>query len=218
MTKASCPRIAPFPFAALPHDPAHPDRSAYPEPPDERECLALWDKYGMLPNIRSHSLLVANIATALAKRALELGIETDVAATRAAGLLHDIAKTWSLEHGGGHAILGASWTVQETRHYGIAQGVILHVHWPWPLPEGTGICCLPIFIIYADKRVRHDQCVSLDERFSDLIARYGRTEAIREDIRQSQRQAELIEKSLSRELKWNLHEDSFDSWRLVKRA
>lgn len=213
-----CPPIAPFPFALLPQDPVQPDRRAYPEPPDERQCFALWDKYKMLPNIRSHSLLVAHIATTLAARALEVGIETDVAATRAAGLLHDIAKTWSLEHGGSHAILGASWTMQETRHYGIAQGVILHVHWPWPLPEGATICCLPIFVIYADKRVRHDKCVSLEQRFEDLITRYGKTGEIRANIRKSQRQAELIEQALSRELKWDLHENSFDSGRLVERT
>lgn len=213
-----CPPIAPFPFALLPQDPVQPDRRAYPKPPDERQCFALWDKYKMLPNIRSHSLLVAHIATALAERALEVGIETDVAATRAAGLLHDIAKTWSLEHGGSHAILGASWTIQETRHYGIAQGVILHVHWPWPLPEGAAICCLPIFVIYADKRVRHDKCVSLEQRFEDLITRYGKTEGIRANIRKSQRQAELVEQALSRELKWDLHENSFDSGRLVERT
>lgn len=218
MAQNTCPPIAPFPFAVLPRDHARPDKAAYPAPPDEKRCLELWDKYKMLPNIRSHSLLVANIATALAERAVELGFATDVAATRAAGLLHDIAKTWSLEHGGSHAILGASWTVQETRHYGIAQGVILHVHWPWQLPEGSGICCLPIFIIYADKRVRHDKCVTLEQRFDDLIVRYGKTEEIRANIRKSLQQAEQIEAALSRELKWDLHENSFDSGRLVQRA
>lgn len=218
MTQAHCPAANPSPFALLPPDPVPPDRAAYPQPPDDEQCFALWDKYKMFPNIRKHSLLVAHIATALAARALEVGIETDVAATRAAGLLHDIAKTWSIEHGGSHAILGASWTVQETHHYGIAQGVILHVHWPWQLPKGAAICCLPIFIIYADKRVRHDQCVTLQQRFDDIIIRYGKTEAIRANIRQSLQQAETIEKALSNQLKCDLHEDSFDCGRLVERA
>lgn len=208
-------KITPFPFASLPRIKIPPDRAAYPPPPDDAQCFALWDKYDMLENIRQHSLMVAHIAASLAKRAEELGITCDVAATRASGLMHDIAKTWCLAHGGSHAILGASWTLEETRHYGIAQGVILHVHWPWKLPEGAAICRLPIFIIYADKRVRHDQCVTLKERFDDLIVRYGKSQAARDSIRKSCEQARKIEEALSAQLQWNLHEDSFDSGRLV---
>lgn len=169
----------------------------------------------MLDNIRNHSWLVACIATKLAERAAETGFDVDVAACRASGLLHDLAKTWCIQHGGSHAILGASWVVEETRHYGVAQGVILHVHWPWRLPEGKAICCLPIFVIYADKRVRHDQLVTIDERFDDLIKRYGKSEAARQSIRNSCEQAKQIEASLSTQLNWKLNEHSFDCGRLV---
>lgn len=170
----------------------------------------------MLENVCQHSLMVANIATALATRASDLGMEIDIQACRAAGLLHDIAKTWCIQNGGSHASIGASWTVQETGHYGIAQGVMLHVHWPWDLPNGKAICCLPIFIIYADKRVKHDRCVTLQERFSDLIKRYGKTETARENIRQSCRQADEIQAALSSQLEWRLNEYSFDCRRLVQ--
>lgn len=187
----------------------------YPQPPDEAACMALWRKYGMLPNVQRHSRLVAHIATALATRASGLGLAVDVAAVRAAGLLHDIAKTYCLRHGGSHAQVGASWCMAETRHPGIAQGVLLHVQWPWPLPDGNGICALPFFVIYADKRVRHDVCVTLDERFDDLLTRYGRNEAARASIREAHEQGKAIERALSAQLGWSLHEDSFDCGRLV---
>ena len=39
--------------------------------------------------------------------------------------------------------------------------------------------------MYADKRARHDQFVTLEERFEDLLVRYGDTEEHRQGIRQS---------------------------------
>ena len=103
--------------------------------PDDAACMALWDKYGMLDNIRAHSRLVAHIATELARRARAAGFPVNVAAVRASAMLHDIAKTYSVLHGGSHAQLGASWVVAETRNHALAQGVLLHVHWPWAVPE-----------------------------------------------------------------------------------
>ena len=84
--------------------------------PDDAACMALWDKYGMLDNIRAHSRLVAHIATELARRARAAGFLVNVAAVRASAMLHDIAKTYSVLHGGSHAQLGASWVVAETRN------------------------------------------------------------------------------------------------------
>lgn len=172
----------------------------------------------MLENVRRHSLEVGRIATALAKRAFALGMNIDVDACRASALLHDIAKTWCIREGGSHAIIGASWIVQETRHYAVAQGALLHVHWPWELPKDQAICCLPIFVLYADKRVRHDRCVSLKERFDDLIARYGKTAQARAGIRKSFDQAARIESLLSAQLGWSINEDPFDWGRMVQRA
>jgi putative nucleotidyltransferase with HDIG domain len=171
----------------------------------------------MLPNVRRHSLLVAHIATRLAERAVECGFDVSVEQVRAAGLLHDIAKSYCLRHGGSHAMIGASWVVERTRHYPVARGVLLHVHWPWPLPEDAEICGLPFFIIYADKRVRHDRCVSLGERFEDLLTRYGKNAGARQSIRESFTQGKNIERAFTALLKWDMHEDSFDCGRLVER-
>ncbi|CAI3238933.1 HDIG domain-containing metalloprotein [uncultured Desulfovibrio sp.] len=201
------------PLSALPFLPQLCGKSG--AAPGDAACFALWDKYAMLPNIRRHSLLVAHIATALARKAEALGLPVRAAQVRASALLHDIAKTYCVRYGGSHAQVGAAWTVAETGNYAVAQGVMLHVWWPWSLPQGTDICALPFFVMYADKRVRHDACVTLEERYDDLLQRYGRTEEAREGIRAAYRQGKTIEDALAVLLGWSLHEDSFDSGRLV---
>ena len=139
--------------------------------PGDEKCFMLWRKYRMLENVERHSLMVAQIAQDLAQRSVEVGANVDVASVRASALLHDIAKTWSLRHECSHAAIGAAWVIMDTRHYAVAQGVLLHVRWPWPIPEGIAVCQLPILVYYADKRVRHDQCVTIDERCADLLVR-----------------------------------------------
>lgn len=214
-----CPRPESdaHPFSHLPELPKLTARAAatLPPPPDEAACFALWRKYGMLSNVERHSWMVAHIATTLAQRAA-LEHPVQVEAVRASALLHDLAKTYCLRHGGSHAQLGASWVLAETRHYAIARGVLLHVHWPWTIPDGPGICELPFLVIYADKRVRHDTCVTLEERFADLLTRYGRDTRAREGIRMAHEQAIAIERALMAQLGSNLHEDTFDCRRLVQ--
>lgn len=185
---------------------------------DDESCFALWDKYAMLPNIRRHSLLVAHIATRLAERAAAQGLAVDVGAVRTSALLHDIAKTYCLHHGGGHAPLGASWVVAETRDPALARGVMLHVYWPWALPQDERVCCLPLFVLYADKRVEHDQCVTINDRFADLHVRYGKSPEAVASIMAAHEQAVLLERALAAQLKWDLYEDTFDCGRVVQRA
>jgi putative nucleotidyltransferase with HDIG domain len=170
----------------------------------------------MLPHIREHSLAVARAATSLALAAARAGIDVDVQLTRASALLHDIAKTYTIRHGGNHSQLGGAWMREATGNPLLAMGIVHHVHWPWTVDVRAYF--LPMAIIYSDKRVRHDTVVTLDERFEDLYSRYGSTQYIRDRITESRHQAEAIETALSQTLGMNLHEDSFDSGRLVERA
>ena len=149
--------------------------------PDEAECVLLWDKYAMLPNIREHCRGVAGVACHIARRAAERGLVPsgrllDEPLTRAAGLLHDLAKTYTIRHGGSHAQLGAAWVRDETGNPLIAQAVLFHVSWPWQdgeLDDVADPLRLPVIVAYADKRVRHSEVVTLQERFDDLLERYG---------------------------------------------
>ena len=183
-----------LPALVFPSDPS------LPPVPDETACARLWDKYGMLPNIRAHSRAVARVALDVAERAVALGHTVDVPALRAAALLHDLAKTYTILHGGAHAQLGAAWVREETGRPDLAQAVLFHVSWPWsegPLGLETDPLRLPLLVSYADKRARHDEVVGLEERFEDLLDRYGDTEEHRTLIVANREQALTYERALT---------------------
>ncbi|WP_035067895.1 hypothetical protein [Nitratidesulfovibrio termitidis] len=174
--------------------------------PDMAACHTLWDRYAMPDHIRAHSNRVADMAMALARAALARDADLHLPSVLASALLHDIAKAYTIRFGGNHAQLGGAWTLHETGNPRIAQGVMHHVHWPWRVDVAVPEWLMPLIIIYADKRVKHDQLVTLEERFDDLIERYGRTERIRERIRESHEQAVEIEQALSTRLGMPLHD------------
>lgn len=190
--------------------------------PTDAQCQVWWDAHGMFEHIKLHSQLVADVATALAILAADKGLGLDqgqerhdfVQSVRAAGLLHDLGKTYSIQHGGNHSQLGAAWVVELTGNPAIAQGVLHHVHWPGT--QDPRRFFLPLAVIYADKRVMHDRLVSLEERFADLRARYGHTERSRTLIATSHAQGAELEHILSTFLGENLHAHFTDRWRLVR--
>jgi putative nucleotidyltransferase with HDIG domain len=186
--------------------------------PRLEDCEALWDKYEMMDHIRLHSAKVADLAYSIALLAAEKGYDLNPDAVRASGLLHDLAKTYTIQYGGSHSQLGAAWVTHETRNPEIAQGVLFHVHWPWDETLDDDRLLLVLLIEYADKRVKHQSYVTLEERFDDLQARYGITEYAKARIELSHQQGQRIEESLSRRLEVDLHEYIADSGRLVKRA
>lgn len=207
---------APLPLAVAAR--VNPGLTLIPRPED---CRALWDRYPMLDNVRAHSEKVADLAHAVALLAEERGCAVNARAILAAGLLHDLGKTYTIRHGGNHAQLGASWAMRETGNGPVARAVLFHVHWPWdeaPLLEGDGDLFMVMAIIYADKRTRHDCYVSLNERFEDLLDRYGVNEYVRQRIALSHAQGKRIEAALSRRLGVNLDECIADCGRLVQRT
>ena len=214
--KMSQQKSSPLPSSALPRLVFAPDPAWAVPTPDE--CSALWDRYAMPPHIRAHSQLVAGFALALAQRAHELGAHVDLPSVLAAGLLHDLGKFYSIQHGGSHAQVGGAWVLAETRNPHIAQGVIQHVRWAWDVNEHEDNWLLCLCLIYADKRVMHDGVVGTEERFTDLLERYGHTEEARKRIAVAHEQGLTIEAALSRRLRIDLHEHTFDSGRLVQRA
>jgi len=181
--------------------------------PTDEECRALWDRFDMLPHIRDHSLTVACVATFVAKKAREAGLDVNVAEVRASALLHDIAKTYSIHYGGNHCQLGGAWVQELTGNPALAQGVIHHVNWPGEID--LTVHFLPLAVIYSDKRVKHNRVVSLGERFEDLLKRYGTTEYIRERIERSFNQAREIERALSQAIGVDLNAHPFDCGGLV---
>lgn len=172
--------------------------------PDEAQCVRLWDKYGMMPHIREHCRAVASVALDIVRRAEARGVLPEGRALSesyvlAGGLLHDIAKTYTIRHGGSHAQLGAAWVRDETGNPALAQAVLWHVSWPWqsgPLDDALDPLRLPVIIAYADKRVRHTEVVTLEERFDDLMERYGIDDERKERISGYLNRTKVVEKVL----------------------
>ncbi|MUM76206.1 HDIG domain-containing protein [Pseudodesulfovibrio sp. F-1] len=181
--------------------------------PDESRCMEHWSAFAMLENVAAHSLVVARVATFLAVRAREMGMAVDVPTVRASALLHDIAKSYCIRHGGNHSQLGGAWTVALTGNPAIATGVTHHVYWPFALNLADYFT--PLAVIYADKRVRHDTLVSIESRFRDLGDRYGVSEPIRQRIEITRVQAVELETLLCDTLEVDLNECAFDCGRVV---
>lgn len=183
------------------------------KPPTEAQCVAWWDRFAMPPHIREHSRKVALVAVQVAEVALRRGLDVCVETVRASALLHDLAKIYCVQNGGNHSQLGGAWVMELTGDPLIAQGVIHHVYWPFEMDLRRFF--VPLAVLYGDKRVAHDKIVPIESRFGDLVARYGKTEEIRERIHSTNRQAKEIEDALSQLLEVDLNAHDFDSRRLV---
>ncbi len=200
------PVVSPFPSTC---------RREWRAPSDE-ECFGFWDLHAMPEHIRKHSQLVADVATAMARRAEELGATICVQAVRASALLHDLAKAYTIAYGGNHSQIGAAWALELTGNPQVSHGIIHHVHWPFEQDPERHF--LPLAVLYGDKRVRHDSLVSVTERFEDLFKRYGLTEEILGKIRRTMDETLALEQRLNEYLKVDLNACAFDRGRLVQRA
>ncbi|MBW2618226.1 MAG: HDIG domain-containing protein, partial [Deltaproteobacteria bacterium] len=141
--------------------------------PDLEACFGLMARFAMPPNILVHSLVVAEAARRLAAALIRAGRRLDLPLTEAGGLLHDIAKAECLERRCVHEVRGAE-ILTSLGYPHLAEVVARHVDLRLALEKG-GLVSPSAIINYADKRVLHQRVVSLEERISDLMTRYGTT-------------------------------------------
>jgi len=181
--------------------------------PTDEQCLTWWDRYDMPEHIRAHSLVVARVAGQLAELARAAGLDVCVQSVRASALLHDLAKHYCILHGGSHSLIGGAWAMELTGNPVLAMGVTHHIYWPFEINVSRYF--MPLAVLYGDKRAKHENLVSLRERFEDLLVRYGHTPEIQEKIRWTVEQALLIEERMSTLLGEDLDAYPFDSGRLV---
>lgn len=136
--------------------------------PSLEQVEQMWDRHGMLGNIRDHSRMVCQVALTLGDwLAQGGGPRLDRHALATGALLHDIAKTPCLGTSLRHAEVGRDLLMQEGYPW-LAQVSAVHVTLPagWPLDE-------VMLVYYADKRVTHDQIVSLESRYEYIMERYS---------------------------------------------
>jgi uncharacterized protein len=163
--------------------------------PTEQECLELQRDFGMLPNIAEHSRQVMNVSLAIYENLHDRSI-VDRDLVIAGALLHDIAKTRSIETGNRrHDLLGAE-MMRELGFESIAVAVESHVIMEHYNHEGP--LEMREIVFYADKRVMHDAIVSVDDRVDDLVKRYGINEMIRTMIRENKEFVLMVERKIQR--------------------
>ena len=157
-----------------------------PPVPTLAECVTLMEQYGMLPNIRHHSLVVARLAEQLWAGLCAFAPErprTDRTLVIAGALLHDIAKTPCLVNNGDHARIGG----EICREHGFAEiAAIVEEHVILrnfePDRYQLGYFSAGEIVYYADKRVRHNVVVHLNQRLEYILDHYGKNNPVRHQL------------------------------------
>jgi putative nucleotidyltransferase with HDIG domain len=128
------------------------------------------DQYGMLDNIRAHSLRVSQVARLIGNGLRKAGVRLSLDLVTAGALMHDIAKSLCLGKSEDHAAMGMEICVANDLRE-IADIVGEHIRLK-NFSADDDIKEKEI-VYYADKRVNDDRVVSLEERLDYLIERYA---------------------------------------------
>lgn len=161
--------------------------------PTRSECLNLMHQTKMPLHIQRHSLMVAEIALFLSELLAQTGVRLNIPLVEAGGLLHDIAKVESLSGGGRHERLGAR--LLHDRGYPHLASIVQD-HVTLDLIRLNGPITESLLVNYADKRVKHDQIVTLTERFDDLIQRYAKTPESEARLQERYQQYSVLERRI----------------------
>lgn len=161
--------------------------------PTVAQCFRLMAEYRMLANIRDHSIIVARLATLLSHELAGRGLELSHPLVVASALLHDIGKTACLDSDRDHAAYGREICLAHGLDE-LAEIVGGHVRFR---DNSLGAFGEYDIVFYADKRVTHEQVVSLEERQDYILERYGRNDPQRlAIIREHCRSWRLVEERL----------------------
>jgi len=161
--------------------------------PDKETCLALLEKYQTPHHIVLHSLRVWEVARLLAEGLIERNYPVDRELLRASSLLHDIGKYPCIVEGRGyHDIRGAE-ILEGEGMPSVARLVVQHV-----ILRGAqdGSIREEHVLLYADKRVVHDNIVSLEDRFVYLKETYGKSPEARRMLLAMKDEAIRLERSI----------------------
>ncbi len=137
-----------------------------------KECIEYLEKINMPCHIRRHSMMVAKVALFLGERLNRNGSRLDLRLVETGALLHDVGKERTLKTGEDHALVGAEMLagiVTPATARIVREHIFLEPH------HVEGQLSEAILVNYSDKRVMHEQVVSVQTRYHDLIERYAKT-------------------------------------------
>jgi uncharacterized protein len=147
--------------------------------PSKIECLEMLLRMDSLEHIVAHSVRVCRVALLLVDYFNQNELELDRELVRAGALLHDIAKTRSIETGERHSETGGRWMV-DAGYPEVGEIVRQHVKLDHYF-DSRRVSEAEI-VNYADKRVLHDRVVPMDQRMAYILERYGRDTKRRENL------------------------------------
>lgn len=142
--------------------------------PDEATCLRLLQEYQTPLHIIRHSQMVGAVAKFIGQALVRNGLSMDISLIQAGSLLHDIGKYPCILEGTrshdvrGEEIVAAEGYPAVARIVG--QHVVLKTDPSAPVAEVH-------VVYYADKRVTHDELVTVEERFIYLERTYANNQA-----------------------------------------
>jgi uncharacterized protein len=139
--------------------------------PTIEQCYEMMERYGMLENIKAHSIMVEKVASFLGMEFKKAGKDVSLSKIAAGALLHDIAKTQSLSTREDHAARGSEICI--ANHFEEIADIVRE-HVIMRSFDSDGDVNEKEVIYYSDKRVNHDKLVSLDERMQHLFMRYAK--------------------------------------------
>jgi putative nucleotidyltransferase with HDIG domain len=149
----------------------------------------------MLPHIVRHSTLVTDVALLIARKLNSCGQQLDLALVEAGALLHDITKTMCIETKENHAETGGE-LLTSLGYPTVANIVRQHIRLD-PVSSDPDAVTEAEVINYADKRVKHEEVVDIEERFRDVLDRYiEKIPDLRARFEEVQRETQLLEQKI----------------------
>ena len=136
--------------------------------PSLQQIEKLWDEYGMLSNIRRHSLAVFAVARTLYHWLEDNNFKLNKSLIYAGALLHDVAKTMCLGQNELHHDSEGKIILHNRGYYNLGKIVAKHVKLLETNPVDEAF-----IIYYADKRVINYDIVSVAQRYDYIVDRYG---------------------------------------------
>ena len=169
--------------------------------PDENRCYELWDHYRMPAHVREHSRKVALVARFVAEKLSDKGVCVDVDLVERAALLHDLLKAIEFAPDGlddagisrGETVIKAedrgffielmqkfdgmphtiaTYELLKDDYPELALVIRKHGYKDILEPSLQPFTWEEKILTYADKRVAHEEIVSLEERFREGHERY----------------------------------------------
>jgi uncharacterized protein len=166
--------------------------------PSIETCFELMDKYQMLENIKAHSIVVTKVAHLITLGLRNTGLDISLEKVVAGALLHDIGKTPSLGTGRDHSEIGRQICLEN--HLDETASIVAE-HVRLKKYNLNGDYSEKEIVYYSDKRVNHDEIVSLEDRLAYILDRYGKNkEEFCRAIRMNFELCKRVEKKLFEKL------------------